>query len=280
MIFILEVRINMQYKCEKCDKEFRNVYSLSAHKGHCGKLNSTSHLDKSRGWSKGKTAVTDSNVSKYSKHKWTFETVFCESSKASRGYVRSLLVKLQDRGNRCEVCSIETWNEAQITFELDHINGIRDDNRLENLRFLCPNCHSQTHTFRNKNCNKTRIRNGLPLNFTTQRNNRGMDESSIKTYFDKISQNNVKTNFVKTERQKKEKTIKGRSYQEVDDTQKLRLEALKNANIDYKMYGWTVLVSDLLSMPSQKVRKWMMKWAPEMLEDAHLRSPALPTTCG
>jgi len=107
-----------------------------------------------------------------------------------------------------------------------------------------------------------------------------MDESSIKTYFDKISQNNVKTNFVKTERQKKEKTIKGRSYQEVDDTQKLRLEALKNANIDYKMYGWTVLVSDLLSMPSQKVRKWMMKWAPEMLEDAHLRSPALPTTCG
>ena len=56
----------MQYKCEKCDKEFRNIYSLSAHKGHCGKTNSTSHLDKCRGWSKGKTAVTDLNVSKYS----------------------------------------------------------------------------------------------------------------------------------------------------------------------------------------------------------------------
>jgi hypothetical protein len=104
-----------------------------------------------------------------------------------------------------------------------------------------------------------------------------MNEEKIKAYFDKINQEKIEPVFNKP-KQKKENPGKGQSYQEIDDTQKLRLEALKNSNIDFKKHGWTVLVADLLSMPSQKVRKWMMKWAPEMLEEAHLRSPAFPTT--
>jgi hypothetical protein len=48
----------------------------------------------------------------------------------------------------CEVCGRGEWNGYPIPLELDHINGKRDDNRLRNLRIVCPNCHAQTDTYR------------------------------------------------------------------------------------------------------------------------------------
>jgi 5-methylcytosine-specific restriction endonuclease McrA len=56
----------------------------------------------------------------------------------------------------CEIYGLSEWMGKPIPLELDHINGVNSDNRLENLRILCPNCHAQTTTYRGKKLAKCR----------------------------------------------------------------------------------------------------------------------------
>jgi hypothetical protein len=52
---------------------------------------------------------------------------------------------------RCSSCGGTEWMGRPIPLELDHINGVHDDHRRENLQFLCPNCHALTPTYRGRN---------------------------------------------------------------------------------------------------------------------------------
>ena len=63
---------------------------------------------------------------------------------------RNVKVRLLEAGllqNSCSTCGISEWCGRPLICHLDHINGVNNDNRLENLRMLCPNCHSQTETY-------------------------------------------------------------------------------------------------------------------------------------
>ena len=52
---------------------------------------------------------------------------------------------------KCAICGISEWQGKPLSLQLDHINGKNNDHRIENIRFLCPNCHSQTETFAGRN---------------------------------------------------------------------------------------------------------------------------------
>ena len=69
--------------------------------------------------------------------------------------MKTQLIKHNIIDYKCSECgNTGFWNNKPLSLDLDHINGINTDDRLENLRFLCPNCHRQTETFAGKNVGK------------------------------------------------------------------------------------------------------------------------------
>jgi Zn finger protein HypA/HybF involved in hydrogenase expression len=81
--------------------------------------------------------------------KFSHDDVYCENSKIRDIRSRVLSDKIMEY--KCSKCDIKDyWCNKPLTLELDHENGIKNDNRKQNLRWLCPNCHSQTETFGNK----------------------------------------------------------------------------------------------------------------------------------
>lgn len=66
----------------------------------------------------------------------------------SRRAVRRRLI--QERGHTCEECGLSEWRGKPISIEVEHSNGVSNDNSPDNLRLLCPNCHAQTPTYRRR----------------------------------------------------------------------------------------------------------------------------------
>lgn len=80
--------------------------------------------------------------------RYKFEEIFVKDSPYTK--TSGLAKKLFDAGikeARCEECGLTEWNGKPIVFQTHHINGDPTDNRIENLKILCPNCHSQTDNF-------------------------------------------------------------------------------------------------------------------------------------
>lgn len=93
-------------------------------------------------------------------HNWAkkrdLQDILKENTKYSSNRLKKRLIKEGTLEEKCYKCLGSKWLDEKMPLELEHINGNKFDNRIENLTLLCPNCHAQTTTYRGKN--KTRYR--------------------------------------------------------------------------------------------------------------------------
>jgi len=101
------------------------------------------------------THFTGQKFLKGKTHNWSkkipLEEILVEYNNYNSHRLKLRLIKKEILKNECSECSTLVWEKQQLSLHLDHINGINTDNRIENLRLLCPNCHSLTPTYCGKN---------------------------------------------------------------------------------------------------------------------------------
>lgn len=83
--------------------------------------------------------------------KRSVEEYLTEAGTVKSLFLKTKLVRSGLKDWKCEGCGITEWLGNPAPLQLDHINGIKSDNRIENLRILCPNCHALTPTFCGRN---------------------------------------------------------------------------------------------------------------------------------
>ena len=84
--------------------------------------------------------------------KYSLEEILVEnSSYANISCLKNRLIKEGVMEYKCAICGLTEWRGEKISLQLHHKNGNNKDHRIENLEFLCPNCHSLTDTYAGKN---------------------------------------------------------------------------------------------------------------------------------
>ena len=153
--------INKIYECT--DEQFVNLIKNSANIAEVLFKLGYTVKGNSWGYSKVKQRMTDLNLSSanFKGKNAYYETnkereispdkLFRINCKHTRTVLRRNIIRNNLLPYKCAICGISKWNNKTLSLELDHINGMNNDNRLENLRFLCPNCHSQTTTYGSRN---------------------------------------------------------------------------------------------------------------------------------
>ena len=143
------------------------------------------------------------------KKDWTNDEIFCKDSKVSQPTLRRTVKRENLITYECQICGQQPfWNGKDLVLTLDHINGSNKDNRLENLRWICPNCDRQLDTYGTKNMKK--LEKNKFLYFMND------DDTSINNKQDKDNKDNKDNKILIPERHElKKKLWELKNYTEV-----------------------------------------------------------------
>jgi 5-methylcytosine-specific restriction endonuclease McrA len=142
---ILDTSSSYKEICEKLNLQMsKSLIKMISYRVKVEKLDRTTFILNNKNF-------RNSNLFKYRFKEIPLTEILIENSM----YVSTVALKnrLLNNGTleyKCKICNINNWLGNPITLQLDHINGKNNDNRVENIRLLCPNCHSQTDTYSNK----------------------------------------------------------------------------------------------------------------------------------
>lgn len=144
-------------KCKYCNNEINNVGSLASHENRCKKnpnrisYKHSASAGAKKGcipWNKGKKTGRPSHWDL----KFSISDICVENSTYPRHCLKKRILENRLIKYKCACCGCgPEWNGNPMPLILDHINGINNDNRLKNLRFICSNCDSQLPTYKSRN---------------------------------------------------------------------------------------------------------------------------------
>lgn len=100
---------------------------------------------KGKGWNKDRKFKPKRPLQEYLSNEFPIQSYKLKQRLISEGIFQ----------HQCSSCNKTEWLNQPIPLELDHIDGNNQNNNLENLRLLCPNCHAFTPTYRGRNISKT-----------------------------------------------------------------------------------------------------------------------------
>jgi hypothetical protein len=179
--------------------------------------------------------LTSSEIAKKyvpTNNKYSLDDILIMNSSYNRGGLKKKLYDSKIKERKCELCGQgEIWQGKKISLILDHINGINNDNRLINLRIVCPNCNATLDTHCGKHMRKKR--------YKKYENKNKYFEDLRETKYNKIHK------------------------QRISLVKKLDL----SKTIDFKKYGWVKKLSIILKIKEQKINKWIKKYMPEFYDE-------------
>ena len=174
------------------------------------------------------------------------------SSRVSGATLRRALIYI-GRAYKCQICSVAaSWNNLPITLHVDHIDGDFTNNLLENLRFLCPNCHSQTATYC-RGLQGTKVSEIALFKLLSRTRQNPFDAHD---YCLNPKKPQTEKQSLNQERKKVKQAL----------IAKERLAKIRLSDINVSKFGWVTKVARLLEMRPQKVNLWIKRHAPELYD--------------